>query len=92
MPAMQARVQRPQPVDLVVTDVVMAQMTGPELVQRITALRGPIATVFMSGHPDDETVTSGRLAREQRFMSKPFAPAALLSLVRELLESTRDLR
>jgi CheY-like chemotaxis protein len=87
-----ARVQRPQPIDLVVTDVVMAQMTGPELMQRITALRGPIATVFMSGHTDDETVTSGRLSREQRFMSKPFAPAALLSLVRELLESTRDLR
>lgn len=87
-----ARVQRPQPIDLVVTDVVMSQMTGPELMQRITALRGPIATVFMSGHTDDETVTSGRLRREQRFMSKPFAPTALLSLVRELIESTRDLR
>ncbi len=87
-----ARAQRPQPIDLVVTDVVMAQMTGPELMQRITALRGPIATVFMSGHTDDETVTRGRLSREQRFMSKPFAPAALLSLVRELLDSTRGLR
>jgi len=80
-----ARAQRPQQIDLVVTDVVMAHITGPELVRRITALRGPIATIFISGHTEDETVTSGRLSREQRFLSKPFAPAALLSLVRELL-------
>ncbi len=87
-----ARAQRPQPIDLVVTDVVMAHMTGPELMERIRALRGPIATVFMSGHTDDESVTSGRLSREQRFLPKPFAPTALLSLVRELLDSTREPR
>ena len=67
----------------------MANMTGLELAAEIEKLRGPIPTVFMSGHTDLDVIRNGRLASHQRFMPKPFAPPELLSLVRELIESAR---
>jgi signal transduction histidine kinase/CheY-like chemotaxis protein len=82
-----ARVERERPFDLIVTDVVMASMSGPELVERIEALRGPMPTIFMSGHTDHEKFRKGRLASNHRFMPKPFAPADLLTLVREVMAS-----
>ncbi len=73
--------------DVVVTDVVMANMTGPELVQKIEAACGPVPTVFMSGHTEDEFIRSGALRSHQRFMPKPFVPSELLVQVRQLIES-----
>lgn len=87
-----ARIEREHAFDLIVTDVVMARMTGPELVAEIESRLGPIATVFMSGHTDLEAIRAGKLAPHQRFMPKPFAPAELLALVRELIESARAKR
>jgi CheY-like chemotaxis protein len=83
-----ARVERERQFDLIITDVVMASMSGPELVERIEALRGPMPTIFMSGHTDHEKFRKGRLASNHRFMPKPFAPADLLMLVREVMAST----
>jgi len=73
--------------EIVVTDVVMASMTGPELMQKLEALGGEIPTVFMSGHTEDEFIRSGALRPHQRFMSKPFVPSDLLLQVRQLIES-----
>ena len=84
-----ARFGREHAFDILISDVVMAGMTGPELSAAIESRFGPIATVFMSGHTDLEAIRAGRLAPHQRFMPKPFAPAELLALVRELIESTR---
>ncbi len=73
--------------EIVVTDVVMASMTGPELMQKLEAHGGEIPTVFMSGHTEDEFIRSGALKPHQRFMSKPFVPSDLLLQVRQLIES-----
>ena len=83
------RIGRERPFDLLVTDVVMARMTGPELAAEIESRRGAIPTVFMSGHTDLDVIRAGKLAPHQRFMPKPFAPAELLVLVREVIESSR---
>ena len=73
--------------DVIVTDVVMANMTGPELVQKIESASGAVPTVFMSGHTEDEFIRSGALRNHQRFMPKPFVPSELLVQVRQLIES-----
>lgn len=75
--------------DLLVTDVVMAGQTGPELAARIEMVRGRIPTVFISGHTEDEMIRSGALRDDQRYLSKPFSPPDLLVKVRELLDASQ---
>ena len=82
-----AIVQSGMAFDVVVTDVVMPSMTGPELAQKIEGACGPVPTVFMSGHTEDEFIRSGALRSHQRFMTKPFVPSELLVQVRELIGS-----
>jgi signal transduction histidine kinase len=78
--------EREAPFDAVVTDVVMAGMTGPEFAVKLEELRGRVPTIFMSGHTEDEFIRSGSLGTHQRYMPKPFSPADLLAKVRELLD------
>jgi CheY-like chemotaxis protein len=86
-----AMVQRDAGFEVVVTDVVMAGMMGPELAARIEAVRGPVPTIFMSGHTEDEFIRSGVLGKHQRYMPKPFTPAELLVAVRTLIDAHRPM-
>jgi signal transduction histidine kinase len=70
-------------VDLLLSDVVMAGMTGVELAERLHALRGGIEVLFMSGY-DRELMDREKLDRTS-LLPKPFAPAALLERVAEVL-------
>ncbi len=81
--------EKAQPFELVITDVVMAGMSGPELSHRIEAAHGAVPTIFMSGHTEDEMFRAGGMAAHQRFMSKPFAPSELLTMARDLLDASR---
>ena len=72
------------------TDVVMAGLTGPELISRIEAVCGEVPTIFMSGHTEDHFIRSGAMGAHQRFMPKPFSPTELLVKVRELLDARSD--
>ena len=83
------RVEREHAFDLIISDVVMAAMSGPEMVARIESQRGSIPTIFMSGHTEDVALRAGTLARHHRFIPKPFAPTELLALARELV-ATRE--
>ncbi len=69
-------------VGLVLTDVVMPSMTGPEMIERILALDPTVPVLFMSG-------CTGvlRLPEAARRLSKPFAPEALIQSVRACLHS-----
>jgi CheY-like chemotaxis protein len=71
--------------DLIVTDVVMPGLTGPELAAKIEQACGVTPTIFMSGYSEDPALREGRLRSHQRFMPKPFAPPDLLVVIRELL-------
>ncbi|MDD5657013.1 MAG: response regulator, partial [Elusimicrobia bacterium] len=79
--------QRPEPVHLVITDVIMPGMSGPELARRIQSLHAAAKILFISGYTDqvlsDYEVLRGRLP----LIPKPFAPDALLRKVREVLDS-----
>ncbi|MFM1821798.1 MAG: hypothetical protein RI967_64 [Planctomycetota bacterium] len=86
------RAERERAFDLLVTDIVMAGMSGRDLARRVEDACGPVATLFMSGHTDDEGVRGEDLAVHQRFLAKPFDHEVLLTGVRALLDETRSLR
>jgi two-component system cell cycle sensor histidine kinase/response regulator CckA len=81
--------QRDAKVRLLITDVVMPGMDGPELARQVLALRPGLPVLFMSGYTDDEIVRRGLLRVGQPFLQKPFTPEALGREVAELLKRSR---
>jgi two-component system cell cycle sensor histidine kinase/response regulator CckA len=74
-------------VRLVVADVVMPGMDGPELARRAGSLRPGLTVLFMSGYTDDEVVRRGLLDAGQPFLQKPFTPEALGQQVAKMLRA-----
>jgi signal transduction histidine kinase/CheY-like chemotaxis protein len=76
-------------IDLVVTDVVMPEMSGRELAERLHATAPRLRILFVSGYPDDAVVRHGVLDSRMEYLQKPFTPMALAMRVREVLDSRR---
>ena len=74
-------------IKLMVTDVVMPQMSGRELAEHIATLRPNLPVLFMSGYTDDAIVRHGLLDEKLNFIQKPFDSATVARKVRELLDS-----
>lgn len=77
-----------EPIQLLVTDVVMPGMDGPTLAKRLLVLRPEMRVLYLSGYTDDAVMRHGILEEEVNFMQKPFSSVALAQKVREVL--TRD--
>lgn len=75
-------------IDVLVTDVVMPNMRGPELAKRLKALRPNLRVVYMSGYLEYNSGSREFLA-EGFFLQKPFARDALVSKVMEAMRSAR---
>jgi two-component system cell cycle sensor histidine kinase/response regulator CckA len=72
-------------IDLLLTDVVMPQMSGRELSQMLVSLRPGLKTIHMSGYTDDAVLRYGINELHTAFLQKPFGLGALARKVRETL-------
>ncbi|MCX6620073.1 MAG: response regulator, partial [Acidobacteria bacterium] len=73
-------------IDLLLTDVVMPQMSGRELAEKLAPLRPDTHILFMSGYTDDAVVANGTVAPGSDFIQKPFTPETLARRIRTLLD------
>jgi two-component system cell cycle sensor histidine kinase/response regulator CckA len=74
-----------QPVDLVISDVVMPDLKGTELRERLVVIRPGLRVLFVSGYSSDIVVRPGVLNPDVRFLQKPFTLTDLASKIDELL-------
>jgi PAS domain S-box-containing protein len=78
------------PIDLVLTDVVMPRMSGPELGVRLQSRRTePLPVLYMSGYSVDALTQRGMHADTAMLLHKPFSPTELLARVRHALDGSR---
>jgi two-component system cell cycle sensor histidine kinase/response regulator CckA len=75
-------------IDLLLTDVIMPRMTGPQLAARLRAIRGQLCAVYMSGYTEDRLTAQGGLGPHDAFVQKPVGPDDLLKRVRTALDAS----
>jgi len=76
-------------IDLIATDVVMPEMNGGQLVEKVIEARPGIRVLFMSGYTDDEVMRRGVIEGQTAFLQKPFTPDLLAQKVREVLDAAQ---
>jgi two-component system, cell cycle sensor histidine kinase and response regulator CckA len=75
------------PIDLLLSDVIMPVLNGPDLAQRIVTRRPTIKVFYVSGFPNSLLSEQERQPRRVWFLAKPFTPQSLALKVRECLDS-----
>jgi signal transduction histidine kinase/ActR/RegA family two-component response regulator len=73
--------------DIVLTDVILPGLTGPEMVEKLRVCYPGLPVVFMSGYTDDQISTAVLAERGLSFLQKPFTLGTLLSTIRDALDS-----
>ena len=73
-------------IELLLTDVVMPQMGGPELAEQLHATHPEIKVFFTSGYTGDSVSQLNILPTGTEFLAKPYMPDALAVKVREVLD------
>jgi CheY-like chemotaxis protein len=74
------------PIHLLITDVVMPQMSGRETAERLKTMRPGMHVLYVSGYTETTIARGGKLERGENFLQKPFTPQSLMRQVRELLD------
>ena len=78
--------QRKGAIDLAVLDVVMPEMSGPDVAKQIKPLCPGMRILYISGYTEEAVIHHGIPASGAAFLQKPFLPDALLRKVREVLD------
>jgi CheY-like chemotaxis protein len=77
--------QHPGAIHLLITDIVMPQMSGRELAERLMSMRPGLRVLYVSGHTDDAIVRYGVERSELSFLQKPFTLHSLSQKVHQVL-------
>ncbi len=77
-----------EPIHLLLSDVVMPEISGPDFARRLKFFRPEIKVLFMSGFPDNALLQHGILDRGVYFLQKPFSMEGLAKKVREVLDGS----
>ena len=88
--AIEASQRWPERIDVLLTDVTMPGLHGPELADEIRARRPEIGVVYMSGYADDVLRSSGVLPSAGSFLPKPFSIHALVRTVAQAIPDPSD--
>ncbi len=73
-------------INLILTDVVMPGMSGPELVEKLNPILPDVPVIFMSGYTDDQLQHHGVLDERITLIEKPFAAKSLATVIRSVLD------
>jgi len=77
----------PSPIHLLVSDVALPRMSGPDLAASLAPLRPQMRVLFMSGYAADSMGQHGALEPGAHFIQKPFSTDDLLRLLRSILDA-----
>ena len=78
-----------EPIELMVTDVVMPRMSGPELLEVLRLVRPGLRVLFVSGYADQAVLPEGVLEGGIPFLQKPFKPETLARAVRSAIDAVQ---
>ncbi|MGD2216308.1 MAG: PAS domain S-box protein [Gemmatimonadales bacterium] len=87
--ALQIQEDHTGPIDILITDVVMPKLGGVELAEQFHRARPQTRIIYMSGYTDNRSVRDMMADSGVSFLQKPFSPAALAELTRQVLGGTR---
>lgn len=82
--------EHPGKIDLLLTDVVMPGMTGPDLLQRLKRRRPAMKALFVSGYAANARVHHDIMNAQDPFLQKPFTPQSLAQKIREVLSGRQS--
>lgn len=90
--ALQVAKRQSSPIHLLITDVIMPQMSGPALVQSLLALRPQMKVLYITGYTDDKLRDTPLSDSEVALLQKPFQLSDLIQKVRDLLDRRDSVR
>ena len=76
---------RQEPIDLLISDVILPGLSGDQVAKAITAERPRLPVLFISGYAEHHLTQNGVLQPDVSFLEKPFTPTQLATKVREVL-------
>jgi two-component system cell cycle sensor histidine kinase/response regulator CckA len=77
------------PIQLLLADVVLPGLSGPEVAEQLASTRQQMQVLYMSGYAQDTIKRYGIPKRQRLFLQKPFTPTTLLANVREALDASK---
>jgi CheY-like chemotaxis protein len=84
--------QNPGKIDLLLTDVIMPEQSGPELAKRVRVIQPDVKILYMSGYPGEFIARYGVSNAELGYLQKPFSREQLIVKTREVLDAPRRAR
>lgn len=78
--------QHAGPIDVVITDIIMPRMGGPEMVEKLRRKRSGFSVIFMSGYTEAAVLENANIGKDAVLLNKPFSTEALVRKIREVHE------